>query len=270
MAVAAVVAALRRRPELNDASALESATETLSLGGGPDSAFDGGGLPAQGAHEVSAAAPGEEAAAALFALGVATRRLAGEPGRMGLFVQEAEAGNEGGLLYGPGLHALGMDPDRWVMVTARDGPGVLRVVDEATRCGAPAAVVAELRRGAARLDLKTTRRFNLAGARTGTTAVLVTPEPAATSAALTRWSVRAGASRGPAPGLLGAPALQLELTRNRHGRPGTWTVEWNPDERLFQRPAGGLLLARPLADGPFGPGGNEHEGQADRRRRQIG
>lgn len=269
---AAAIAALRRRPGLESASSLPTG-EIMGVRVGVealDGAFDGGGLPAGGSHEVTAAGVGEEAAAALFALGAATRLLQRRPGRRGLFVQEAEAGAEGGLLYGPGLHALGIDPDRWVMVTARDGAGVLRVVDEASRSGAPAVVVGEFRKGAGRLDLKTTRRFNLAAARTGTMTLLLTPKAAGTSAALSRWRVGAAASRGPTRDLLGPPALDVTLTRNRHGRLGQWIVEWNPDERVFRLAEGGLAVARAPVDRPVGVGGDEHAEHAHRRRRQVG
>jgi protein ImuA len=146
----------------------------------------------------------------------------------------------------------------------------MRVVDEAGRSGAPAVVVGEFRRGAGRLDLKTTRRFNLAGARTGTMTMLLTPQPAGTSAALTRWRVGAAASRGPARDLLGPPTLAVELTRNRHGRLGQWNVEWNPDERVFRLAEGGVPVARAPVDRSVGAGGWEHADHPDRRRRQVG
>ena len=272
MPAASGMAALRRRAgvEVGRALAPVAAGPRVSTGAPAlDAAFDGGGWPAVGAHEVAAAGTGDASAAAMFALGLAARLLARRPGKSALLVQETQAGNEQGLLYGPGLHALGIDPDRWLLVTARDAAGVLRVVDEATRSGAPAAVVAEFA-SAERLDLKTTRRFNLAGERGGAASLLLTPRPAGTSAAITRWRVTASPSRGPAPGLLGAPTFNLDLTRNRHGRLGAWTVEWNPDDRLFQLATKAVAVARPPADRPFGLGREQHGDHADGGRRQVG
>ena len=272
MPAAAVVAALTRRRGVDLGAELKPAATGPKLSTGCvelDAAFDGGGLLAGGAHEVSAAEVGDACAAAVFALGLAVRRLQRTPGRRALFVQAAQAGSEQGLLYGPGLHALGLDPDRWLFVTARDDAGVLRVVDEATRSGAPAAVVAELSTPE-RLDLKTTRRFNLAGQRGGTTALLLTPRPAATSAALSRWRVASARSRGPADDLLGAPTLRLDLTRNRHGRLGAWTVEWNPDDRLFQLATDPVALAASPTHRPFSVGRDQHADHADGGRRAVG
>ena len=48
-------------------------------------------------------------------------------------VQEPGALSEGGGLYGPGLWALGLDPGRLVLVSARKGGEALRIADEAVR-----------------------------------------------------------------------------------------------------------------------------------------
>ncbi len=273
MSASAVVAALTRRTGLGVGRTLSLATKVERVGVGlheVDAAFEGGAMPLSGCHEISAAAaPGDGAAASLFALGLACRLLSRRPGKRALLVQEALVGNEGGLLYGPGLQALGLDPDRWLFVTARDAAGVLRVVDEACKSGAPAAVVAEFA-SAATIDLKTTRRFNLSGERTGVASLLLTPRPAGTSAALTRWRAAAAPARGPAEGLLGPPTLNLELTRNRHGRLGAWTVEWNLDDRLFQLATPAVAVVRPPVDRSFSLGRDQFADDAHGRLRQVG
>lgn len=272
MSAASVVAALTRRRSKGIGVGLDAAPSRVCVGTGAaavDAVFDGGGLPVCGSHEVSAAKPGDRGCAMAFGLGLASRLLDRRPGRAAILVQEALAGNEDGLLYAPGLQALGVDPDRWLFVTAKDAAGVLRVVDEASRSGAPAVVVAEFASAAA-LDLKTTRRFNLAGERAGVASLLLTPRPAETSAALTRWRAAAAPARGPAEGLLGPPTLTLELTRNRQGRLGAWTVEWNLDDRLFQLATPAVAVARPPADRSLRPGGSQFADHAHGGLRQVG
>jgi len=199
-----------------------------------NSRFSHGGLPF-GVHQM-AGAPGESAAALLFALLVAARRLKADPTAQVLVVQEEGALTEGGGLYGPGLYALGLDPARIALVCARDGAMALRMVDEAARSGAASVVVAELDRGARALDLAATQRLNFHSRRTATLTLLVTPDLEAASAAMTRWRVRTARSRA-SRRFLGPPALELELTRNRCGPVGQFSVEWSSEDEAFRTPA---------------------------------
>ena len=84
MSAASVVAALtRRRPE-GIGVGLDAAPSRVCVGTGAaalDAVFDCGGLPVCGAHEISAAGPGDGLAAALFAFGLASRLLDRRPGR---------------------------------------------------------------------------------------------------------------------------------------------------------------------------------------------
>ena len=218
----------------------------LSLGHDDlDQAFVEGGL-GFGVHQIA----GDGAAAATFAatllarLDVAHRdgvqrdaaRLRPGLSRDTLVVQERAAVLEGGGLHGPGLKALGADPAAIVFVTARDARQTLRIADDALRSGALAAVVIELRRGERLLDLTLTQRFNMEAQRTQSLAFLLTSDLLDTSSALTRWRVRCASSLTPRA-WLGPPRLELELTRNRRGRPGRWILEWNGDDRLFRTPA---------------------------------
>ena len=199
-----------------------------------DEAFAEAGLPF-GSHQI-AGEPGEGISGLLFGVLLTARRFQGDPLAQGLVVQERAVLAETGGLYGPGLNALGLDPGRLALVTARDGSEALRMVDEAVRSGAVAVVLAELHRAATRIDLSVTRRFNLSGRQTSTLALLVTPDLDNTSAAMTRWRVKAAPSRGPRRHL-GPPALRLDLLRNRLGPVGRFTVEWDSDDRTFRTPA---------------------------------
>ena len=99
----------------------------------------GGGLAA-GTHQIA----GLGAAVLGFGLALSARVLALAPGARVLLVQAQEAGCEGGHVYAPGLHALGLDPDRVGVAQVRTGTEALRGVDEALRSGAVAAVLADL------------------------------------------------------------------------------------------------------------------------------
>jgi len=241
------LAGLRRHIERLEASSAyrphgvqepRSARTGLSFGDpGIDDHFPDGGL-AWGSHQIAGSAR-DPAAGRAFTAFLLARWFAIRPKAQALIVQEASALREGGGAYGPGLHALGLDPGRLILVQARDGAEVLRLINEALRVRAPEIVVGDLWDGAPLADLSATRRFNLAAASARVLALLTTPDLAATSAALTRWQVASAPSLA-ARRRLGAPALALDLVRNRHGPTGRWILEWSSHDRAFS--------ARPLSD----------------------
>lgn len=228
-----------------------------------DGCFRTGGLP-PGTHQ----AAGEGACTLGFAAALLARIMTERPRARALIVQEADAARETGGLYAPGLKALGVDPGRALTAEPRTGADALRIVDEAANARAFGAVVLELRRGEALLDLNLTRRFNLAAERTGALILLLTPTLEGTSAALTRWRVEPDpdrASTAEARRLLGRPSFRLTLTRNRLGpAPAAFTLEWDVHERSFRTPAPlpASVAAAPadrdrapaLADGRLGDG----------------
>ena len=194
------------------------------------------GSLAWGSHQIAGGA-GDPVAARAFTTFLLARWLAARPGATILLVQETSALREGGGVYGPGLHALGVDPGRLILVQAHDGAEVLRLLNEALRVRAPDVVVGDLWDDAPLADLSVTRRFNLAAAKARVLAFLTTPDLSATSAALTRWRVASAPSSvlSFAPRRrLGAPALNVELVRNRHGRTGRWILEWSSHDRAFK------------------------------------
>ena len=118
-----------------------------------DSAL-GGGLAEDGLHEIAPAAPADGPAAMAFALALAGRFLDRRPASA-LLIGESFASLEAGALYGPGLVAHGLPLHRLVFVSAPDAASAFWAMEEALKCGAPAAVVAEIwslkRYGLARL-----------------------------------------------------------------------------------------------------------------------
>ena len=241
------IAALERRP-----AALEDATDG-SRAGRPwplgidalDGALPEGGLAPDGLHEAAGASAADGPAAAAFLAALLARYArAGERGAV-LVCQSRNGAARFGRLHGPGWRDLGLEPADLLILRARREKDVPWAVEEGLRCGALAAVLAEVEG----IPFAASRRLALAAAEGATPALLLRhDELGPTSAALTRWRVTAlPGSTDPfderAPGL---PRWRLALVRARGGRPATCEVEWN-------RETGGFRMAAALADRPATP-----------------
>ena len=155
-------------------------------------------------------------------------------------------------LYGPGLAAHGLDPERVVLVrTSRDAE-ILWAMEEGLRSPGIVAAVGEV----GTLPAVASRRLQLAAERSGVTAFLLrrwreggqaVRERALPNAAMTRWRVAALPSQ-PFRGEPGVGRLRwrIDLLRCRGGEPGCWEMEV-PDA------TGHVSLAAALADRPAAP-----------------
>jgi protein ImuA len=150
--------------------AAERAGRRLPLARGLDSAL-GGGLADDALHEIAPAEPQDGAAAMGFALALAARFLSRRPASA-LIVGEGFAAHEAGALYGPGLVAHGLPLSRLVFVQAPDAASAFWAMEEALKCGAPAAVVGEIwnLKG---YSLAASRRLLLAARKGRTPALLI-------------------------------------------------------------------------------------------------
>jgi protein ImuA len=198
-----------------------------------------GGLALGALHEVFCEGGRQSAAATGFVAGLA-RRLT--PRRPLVWVRQDFAEREVGRLSMSGLAELGLDPRRLVTVRASDVEDALRTTADALACDAVGAVVLEVWGETHRLDLVASRKLTLAAQGAGVTGLLLriaaSPAP---STAETRWIVRAGRSPPASPWhspwqIWGAPLVDAELVRNRHGPLGRWIMEWKCDECLFSEP----------------------------------
>jgi protein ImuA len=255
---------VHRRAEI---AALRAAVSGLEQGGAVrralslgmpalDDRLPGGGLPLACLHEIEGArAEWDEAAATGFCLLLLARLLAARPGPL-LWVAARDD------LYAHGLSALGVDPDRLILVRTRGEAELLWAVEEGLRCRDLAAVVGET----AGLERRAGRRLQLAAEANGVTAFALTrrlgPARREPSAAATRWRVSAAPSRPPAfavaggdRGFIGRPRWRVELLRCRGAPPGAWLLE-APDEACGgENPegeghaAGDFALAAALCDG---------------------
>jgi protein ImuA len=146
---------------------------------------------------------------------------------------------ESGAPYGPGLDAFGLAPERLLTVAAAQTRDLLWAMEEALRCRAVAVVIGELRHGA--IDPVAVRRLSLAAAQGGALALLLRGAPPHdASTAATRWIV------GAAP----HDCFAVQLTRNRRGPLGAWTLQWSDDDERFVPATHAQPVAAPVADRP--------------------
>jgi protein ImuA len=239
------------------------APRKVSLGHAEADATLQGGLALGALHEVFADAGRQSTAATGFVAGLAGRAAARRPL---VWVRQDFTEVESGALSVSGLVELGLDPRLLVTVRAADVDSALRTAADALACDALGVVVLEVWGEARQLDLVASRKLTLAAQASGVTGLLLRmaaePQP---STAETRWIVRAAHSP-PAAALTpwGAPLLDAQLVRNRHGLVGRWIMEWKCDECLFGKPA---AYPQPVA---AAPAHRPHQTPARARQRRAG
>ena len=144
-----------------------------------------------------------------------------------------------GRLYGPGLSAFGLEPERIVLALPSGDADCLWAMEEALHSHAFAAVIGELDGCSSALNLTATRRLQLAAEESGTPVLLFTGHAKeGASVAVTRWHVASAPSAvlsyvDEKEMLPGAARWHVALTRSRGGQPGSWLVEWNGMEAAF-------------------------------------
>jgi protein ImuA len=135
------------------------------------------------------------------------------------------------LIYPPALKAFGVQPDRVVFIDLEEERDVLWVMEEALKCTAVTAVVAEL----CNMSFTESRRLQLAVEKSQVTGFVFRLFSVAdkalkltATACVSRWRIK------PLPSLIieglpgvGLPHWQVELERIRNGKPGVWEIAWN-------------------------------------------
>jgi protein ImuA len=210
----------------------DRACNLAPLGHGAADAALRGGLMRGALHEVFAGDP----SGAGFGFAAALARRAAGPKRMLWIVQDFSA-LEHGQVSATGLAEFGIDPADVLMMRAANATDALRACADALSCGALGAVIAEVPGAPRILDLVASRRLVLGAQAKGVTALLLRSEAQIEpSAAQTRWLVRS--ARSQAGDDWGQPRFDAELTRNRRGETGRWTMEWCGDDGAFTEHAG--------------------------------
>jgi len=201
-----------------------------------------GGLACGALHEIGPAAPLQDGAVAGFAMALAVRALGGR-GQV-VWIQPDFTVTEAGALYGPGLDLMGLPMERLVILRVPRPRDALWAMEEALKCRAVGAVVAEVAREAA--DLTATRRLALAAREGGGLGLILHPNVVSDgkplcsqplcrqpSTATTRWEVASARGERDRFGGLGPTTFALSLVKNRRGRTGQWRLSWDHHECTF-------------------------------------
>jgi protein ImuA len=218
-----------------------------------------GGIALGALHELAPTTELQLGAALGFGLGIAALAAAGAwhagsdrqsgGSRQVLCIQTDYAALAAGTPYGLGLEDLGLSMDRLLILRVAHPRDALWAFEEALKCPALAAVLAELPEAGVAADLTATRRLSLAAQAGGGLGLLLRhrlyPLP---SAAMTRWQVAAASSEPDRFGGLGGTRFDLSLNRNRRGRCGRWIAGWNHDERTFVPQALSIGMAETARD----------------------
>lgn len=203
-----------------------------------DQVLPDGGLRLAALHEVAAAAYRDMGAATGFLISLIIR-ASRDVSLPVLWCETAKPPFDMGRLYGPGLSAFGMEPERLIHAFPASDADCLWTIEEALRSRAFSIVVGEIDGRSPVLSLAATRRLQLAAEASGVPAVLFTGHAKeGASVAVTRWHI-ASARSSPVPyvapeeKLPGAPRWKVELSRARGGKPASWLLEWNAMKGAF-------------------------------------
>jgi hypothetical protein len=208
-------------------------------------------------HELVASSYLDQPAVRDFALALiaALMHRSSDQQKMVLWCQRRLDSAEFGHLYGPGLKALGLPPERFLMVTGKRDADCLWAMEQGLASRTLLAVVGAVDH----VSLTASRRLSLA-ARAHDSFCFLLPihQGRDPSAARTRWRVSATPSMPDHldPKGLGLPTWRLALERSPNGRTGHWTVEWDHAAHHFHllphfgsRPAAGRTCPSPEKGG---------------------
>ncbi|WP_258590722.1 ImuA family protein [Mesorhizobium sp. AR07] len=205
-----------------------------------------GGLPKAALSEIHGIETRDAGAVAGFALSLTSLILKQTQGLPVLWIGTTEIFREAGFPYARGLHAsFGIEPEHLLFSEAPRLVDALWVAEEAAKMTALAAVILEIRGNPQRLDLTATRRLHARAQGAGRPVFLLRqaaePEPTAAPVRLIVASAPAVPREtiaGPLAGSIGRPAFTITIGKSRTALPGQFTLEWNPDERVFDERRG--------------------------------
>jgi protein ImuA len=168
-----------------------------------------------------------------------------------VWIQPDFATAEAGFLYGPGLDLMGLPMARFIVLRVPRPRDALWAMEEALKCRAVGAVVAEF--AGEEADLTAMRRLALAAREGGGLGLILHQDcPSQPSTAMTRWEVASARGARDSFGGLGPTTFALSLVKNRRGRTGQWRLSWDHHERAFAA-ALPLSVAPTACDGSPAP-----------------
>lgn len=130
-------------------------------------------------------------------------------------------------IFPPALKAFGIDPGRVLFVDTSRPKETLWSLEEALKCDALVAVVGEL----TELSFKESRQLQLAVENSHVTGFIhrFRPKSENAVACVTRWKISPIASIvTPNTTGVGFPTWNVQLTKVRSGKPGSWQVQYTP------------------------------------------
>ncbi|MFD2556955.1 ImuA family protein [Sphingobacterium tabacisoli] len=143
-----------------------------------------------------------------------------------------------------GLTHFGIAPHQVIFVDITQHKDALWVMEQALKCNALAAVVAEMEE----VSFSESQRLQLAVEKSNVTGFLHRRRPRHenTLACVSRWKIRSIASRVPdgLPGV-GYPTWEVSLEKVRNGRPGKWQVSWQNNQLVHLSKEAITRTARP-------------------------
>lgn len=194
--------------------------ERCSMGlGAIEDAFPEGVFPTGAVHEFVSLEP-EAAAATSGFLSCLLNKMNARKGFC-LWISSRR------LIFPPALKLLGIDPECIIFVDLQRDKDVLWAVEEALRCSALVAVIGELKE----LNFAQSRRLQLTIEESKVTGFIhrIQPLTEGVTACVARWRINPlpGTVEPGMPGV-GFPQWNVELTKVRNGKTGSWQMGWTP------------------------------------------
>lgn len=128
-------------------------------------------------------------------------------------------------VFPPALKAFGIHPERFIFIDLQKEKDILWVMEEALKCAALSAVIAEVRD----VSFTASRRLQLAVEQSRVTGFILrrNGQKLNTTACVSRWRIRSLPSEpvDDLPGV-GLPQWRVELLRIRNGKAGIWDIRW--------------------------------------------
>jgi len=196
-----------------------TAGNTGSVGLGPvEAVFPNGIFPKAAIHEFIITLPEHAAACGGFIAGLLNALMQQEGACLWISTSRT--------LFPPSLKAFGIAPERIIFIDLAREKEVLWVMEEALKCEAISAVIAEVKD----INLTASRRLQLAVEKSGVTGLILRndAQKLSTTACVARWQIKPVASKleDDMPGV-GFPRWNVALLKVRNGNPGNWEVEWS-------------------------------------------
>jgi protein ImuA len=179
-------------------------------------AFRDGIFPIGAVHEFVSYETEDTAATAGFISGIAGQLMNGKGTAFWIGPKQT--------IFPPALKIFGIEPQRIIFMELARPKECLWAIEEALKCNSVTAVIGEV--GA--LTFAESRRLQLAVENSKATGFIhrIKPRSENAVACVSRWRIRhLPSNNADFPGV-GIPRWNVELTKVKNGKPGSWQIEW--------------------------------------------